>query len=299
MLQILPRDLGGVFLIDKPAGITSNDAIQIVKNKFKLDKIGHTGTLDPMATGLLVCPAGAMTRLIRFLEGGSKTYSGKIKFGLVTDSDDITGNKITESFEYPEFGKILEALSNFIGEIDQIPPKVSAIKINGERSYKLVRKGQDPVINSRKVKIDQFLIDRISPDVIKFKVVCSRGTYIRSLARDLGAILGCGGCLKTIRREETSGFSVESAKDLDSLAESDMIKATDLFAKWPQVQFEDSLARRINGGDQEALKTSEVQTLVDKFSSNKFLIYSSKVCPTLPLGLLEKIEDTWKVGVNF
>ncbi len=288
----------GVVLIDKPSGCTSHDVLIKLKRKLKLSKVGHTGTLDPMATGLLICLVGEATRLARFLDGHKKTYSGKIKLGLTTDSDDITGKELTSSKAIPDFSQILQATSNFMGDISQVPPAVSAVKVDGERSYDLARQGRAVELKPRPVKIHEFTIEQVASDIIAFKIVCSRGTYIRSLARDLGALLGCGGCLKTLRRDGVVPYSTEQAVTLESVSVSDILPLSGMLARWPRLSLSASEAQALCNGRQDVLKEriGEIEALA---KGSNVLLYGAELNSEESLGVLERIQDGWKIALNF
>lgn len=217
----------GVLLLDKPSGITSAKALERIKSRFKIKKMGHAGTLDPMATGLLICLVGKATKLASHFEGGRKVYSGTIRFGVTTDSDDITGVTTSESQEIPSFEVIKDLCEKFLGSIQQTPPSVSAVKVNGRRAYSLVRdSGITPTLSSRSVEIFRFEVIPEDSRTIRFEIECSKGTYIRSIARDLGALAGCGACLHSLRRESSDPFSVAMAKGFDEITESDFVNPT-------------------------------------------------------------------------
>lgn len=287
----------GILLVDKPSGITSARVVSTVKKQLNLSRVGHTGTLDPMATGLLLLLIGKATRLARFIDYGFKTYSGKIKLGLVTDSDDITGTSIRTSDVIPSFEMVLQAISNFVGEISQRPPRVSAIKVKGKRSYDLAREGIDVELAPRKVVVKQFLIEPACDDVLRFQVVCSRGTYIRSLARDLGELLGCGGCLKSLRREQIGTYSVANATELDKISTNAIVQIDKVLADWPTVILTDTQAGLIQQGRQEDLDKM-LADHGDILHGRDFVLYSSTTQPGRALGILEREETNWRVALN-
>ena len=176
-------------------------------------KVRHTGTLDPFATGLLVCPINSATRLSNFVLDTKKVYSGIILLGKKTDSDDITGNVMSESNDFKfTFNDILKIRDSFLGKITQVPPKLSAIKIDGKRAYDKFRKNEDFEMKERAVEVFSFEILHLNDNEISFRICCSKGTYIRSIARDFGEKLGVPSCLKTLRREKTSIFDVKDSK---------------------------------------------------------------------------------------
>lgn len=213
---------GQVLLIDKPLEWTSFQAVNKIrwhiKQRFQIKKIkvGHAGTLDPLATGLLIICTGKQTKEIHIYQGQKKEYTGTFTIGATTPSYDLE-TEIDNTFptEHITQKLIHETTQQFLGEIDQKPPIFSAIKKEGKRLYELARKGETTEIKSRKVTIDEFEITNINLPNIDFRVVCSKGTYIRSLAYDFGKALGSGGHLSALRRTKIGAFSVENAKSIE------------------------------------------------------------------------------------
>lgn len=214
----------GLILLDKPKGITSFSAVNAIKRKAHEKRVGHTGTLDPMATGVLPVLLGRATALSSLLLEGDKKYIAEIKLGVATDTDDITGNVISERKVNITPDELSKTVSGFLGVIDQRPPSYSAIKKDGVRLYTLARKGEEIEIPTRKVEI--FEANILSPlneeDIFKVEFLVSKGTYIRSLARDLGESLGCGATLYSLRRTKTSQFSIENCVPLDDINEENI-----------------------------------------------------------------------------
>jgi len=209
----LPAELkkGGVLLLDKPYKWTSFDAINQIKYTLRA-KIGHCGTLDPLATGLLICCTGEMTKSISAYQRLPKEYTGIIRLGAVTDTYDLESEPHSEkSTEHITPQDINDAISKFTGDIMQVPPIHSAIKKDGKRAYDLARAGKDIVLEARPVTIGEFEVTKIAMPDIHFRVLCSTGTYIRSLANDVGEALGCGGYLAELRRTKIGNFSVDDA----------------------------------------------------------------------------------------
>ena len=208
----------GILVIDKPEGISSAAALAIVKRVTRVGKIGHAGTLDPMATGVLVCMIGKATRLSGMLMEGRKRYEARITLGIETDTEDRTGRIVRRQIVPPlDADRIAGALDRFVGEIDQIPPVFSALKHQGTALYRLARSGKPLQKPARRVRIETIQLRRwVSPD-IDIDVVCSSGTYIRSLASDIGHELGCGGVLSALRRTEACGFSITDALTLEQI----------------------------------------------------------------------------------
>lgn len=237
MSKTFQNEINGVVVLDKPAGISSAKAIAIVKGILKAKKIGHAGTLDPAATGILVCLLGQATKLASKFQGGTKIYEGVIFLGISTDSDDMDGEIIHTNFDglsSIDDHVLARAQQSFIGEINQIPPQISAVKINGSRAYELVRdQGQVVTYQPRQVTIEEcefkLLTNYIKPQnlndavAVSYRVKCSTGTYVRSIARDLGKLLGCGGVIATLRRVYTQPFSIEQSIKMDELSEQAVI----------------------------------------------------------------------------
>lgn len=209
----------GILLVDKPAGITSHDVVARSRRALGTRKIGHAGTLDPMATGLLVLGVGSATRLLTFIVGLDKTYEATIRLGVSTDSDDADGAEVARAdagvVDAVPDAAIAAGVADLTGEISQIPSTVSAIKIGGKRAYDLARAGEQVTLTAREVTVSRFdvLTTRRQPGSIDLDVVvdCTSGTYIRALARDLGAALGVGGHLTALRRTRIGPFSVADA----------------------------------------------------------------------------------------
>jgi tRNA pseudouridine55 synthase len=210
--------LDGAILVDKPSGPTSHDVVDAIRRKFGIKKVGHCGTLDPNATGLLIIVLGRGTKLSERLMGDDKVYEGTIKFGESTDSYDSDG-EITGSL--PVMPMTLEQLNEeaaaFIGDIMQVPPMVSAIKKGGVPLYKLARKGVEVEREPRLIHVYNYRFTEYTEPFGKFRVACTKGTYVRSLAHDLGLKLGCGAHLTTLRRSASGKFDVADALPLDAI----------------------------------------------------------------------------------
>jgi len=209
----------GFLVLDKPAGISSHGCVARVRRAYGLKRVGHGGTLDPAVTGVLPIALGAATRLLPYLSG-DKAYRGVVQLGLRTDSDDLEGQTL-EQRPVPELSdaELEQALHSFRGTIQQRPPAVSAVHVNGQRAYQLARRGEHLELPARSVTIHGLELLAWHPSLgqLELQVRCSAGTYIRSLARDLGALLGCGGCLASLRRTEALGFELADSICLDAL----------------------------------------------------------------------------------
>jgi tRNA pseudouridine55 synthase len=210
--------LDGAVLIDKPAGPTSHDVVDAIRRRFQIKKVGHCGTLDPNATGLLIIVLGRGTKLSEKLMGDDKVYEGAIKFGETTDSYDVDG-EITASLPVPPMtlDQLNEEAAKFVGDLMQIPPMVSAIKIKGVPLYKLARKGIEIEREPRLVHIYNFRFTNYELPLGQFKIACTKGTYVRSIAHDLGQKLGCGAHLATLRRSVSGKFDVADATPMDAV----------------------------------------------------------------------------------
>lgn len=210
--------LYGLILVDKPAGWTSHDVVAKARRITGQRRIGHTGTLDPMATGLLVLCLGQATRLVEYLTGHDKHYTGEIVLGRTTSTDDAEGETMTEA-AVPGIDqrRLRDLEQRFSGEILQLPPAVSAVKVDGRRAYAVARAGSEPRLEPRWVAVHQLTLESGSPGRVAIDVRCGAGTYIRSLARDIGNVLGCGAHLGSLRRHAAGPFAVEDAISLEVL----------------------------------------------------------------------------------
>lgn len=213
----------GLILINKPKGITSHDVVDVIRKKFLIKKVGHAGTLDPQATGLLPILVGRYTKLFSQFVHFDKEYLGTMKLGEVTTTGDSQGDKISEArWEHLTDEEILNACAQFQGEIKQIPPMVSALRINGKRLYKLARRGIEVERKPRDIVIYQLNVQRIDKPFVEFYVKCSKGTYIRKLAEDIGEKLGCGAHVVSITRTAIGPFHLSDAVDLSECSDVDL-----------------------------------------------------------------------------
>ena len=210
----------GILLIDKPAGWTSHDVVAKARRLCGQRRIGHTGTLDPMATGLLVLCLGRATRLVEYMAGHDKVYEGKIALGATTDTDDAQGHVISRG-KVPQLDdETLRGLERrFSGRLSQRPPAYSAIKVGGKRAYAVARSGGTIDLPERQVAVHHLELKLVAPDRLGVHVECGSGTYVRSLARDIGEALGCGGHLSALRRHRAGPFAVDQAVTLETLAD--------------------------------------------------------------------------------
>ncbi len=210
---MIEREISGVLPVNKPAGITSHDVVFKIRKLYGTKKVGHTGTLDPDATGLLIVLIGRAAKAAEYVTAGKKVYRAGLRLGLTTDTEDTTGKTLTESDDIPEKAAVLAAVETFRGEIMQVPPMYSALKVNGQKLCDLARKGITVERAARPVTIYSIAAGGQGKDYT-LDVACSAGTYIRTLCADIGAKLGCGGAMSSLFRTETGGFNVSEAHTL-------------------------------------------------------------------------------------
>lgn len=249
--------LNGIILVDKPCDWTSHDVVGKLRGILHERRIGHSGTLDPMATGLLVLFVGRATRAVEFAEADSKEYIAGLRLGVSTDTQDITGNTLKSSNSLPSKAELEQALSAFKGEISQIPPMYSAIKVGGRKLYELARRGESVERKPRKVTIEKLEIVGENDGDYILDVVCSKGTYIRTLCNDIGDTLGCGGCMSSLRRVKAGAFSIEKAHTIDEIqAAADnggldeiIIPVDRLFSAYPELTVRDTAEKKLRNGN--------------------------------------------------
>ncbi len=223
------RDISGWVVIDKPAGLTSTAVVNKVRWAFDAKKAGHAGTLDPEATGVLAVALGEATKTVPYITDAMKAYDFRVRLGVATNTDDAEGEATDRSDLRPETEAISEALHRFVGEIQQVPPQFSAVKVDGERAYKRARDGESLELAARPLWVEELTLqDRPDADHVDLRLVCGKGGYVRSIARDLGQALGCYGHVVTLRRIWSGPFDVDEAMDfalLDKHAKSDALDA--------------------------------------------------------------------------
>jgi len=271
--------MNGTLIVDKPAGLTSHDVVARVRRIIGEKRVGHTGTLDPFATGVLVILVGKATRLLQFLSGAEKEYEAVIRFGYATDTGDATGQRVdvhanSQSPQSLREAEIEAAMVSLRGEIMQVPPMYSAKKVKGQKLYELARRGEQIERQPVKVTISSFLVVAVNGQSLtvrddgttdlNVRVVCSAGTYVRTLAEDLGARLGMGAHLTALRRTRAGGFSIENAITLDRLAElaeasevDDVtISMDETVGHLPVVELNDTDVRRVLSGIKVAVDSA-------------------------------------------
>ncbi len=224
------RDISGWLVIDKPAGITSSAVVNKVRWAFDAKKAGHAGTLDPDATGLLAIALGEATKTVPYITDALKAYAFTIRLGQATNTDDAEGEVILESDLRPTKDDIKAALPGFMGDIMQVPPKFSAVKIDGERAYKLARAGEDVQVEARPLYMESLTLKaRPDADHATLEMVCGKGGYVRSIARDLGEVLGCHAHVRELRRLWSGPFDVADAVSLEAIEEGAKTPALDAY----------------------------------------------------------------------
>jgi tRNA pseudouridine55 synthase len=217
--------MNGILVVDKPPGMTSHDVVLFIRRRFGIGKVGHAGTLDPMATGVLVLLIGDATKLSSRLVSDIKEYRAEMKLGETTLTGDSDGDLAATSSVAGITGeKIKEAIGSFLGEIEQVPPMVSAVKHKGERLYKLARRGITVERKPRTVTIHEITTEKIALPLVNFRVRCSKGTYIRKLAEDIGQKLGCGAHLTSLERTASGRYDIKDAVRLERLMPGDLEK---------------------------------------------------------------------------
>ncbi len=246
----------GIIILNKPTGMSSHRCVGIVRKAMNMKKVGHTGTLDPEASGVLPILVGTATRAAEFLTAHDKSYRATILLGTRTDTLDMAGTVLSENPVNVTDDEVKEAIGKFVGEISQIPPMYSAIQVNGQRLYHLARQGIDIEREARLVTIYSIDIERISLPYVTFSVHCSKGTYIRTLASDIGDALGCGACISTLCRTSCGSYNIENSVTPEQLlALSEKGKATDVlipidtaFSEHGKIHLDKKKADRVKNG---------------------------------------------------
>ncbi len=254
----------GVAVVNKPKGLTSRDIVnRIVRRCPRKTKVGHAGTLDPMATGVLLVAVGPATKLIQYPQRQRKTYIGSFRLGLTSDTEDITGEVIT--LDEPVViskSQLEEALPQFIGEIEQTPPQYSAIKVDGQRAYKAARAGKSVDIKARPVQIESLRLLQFDYPDFQIEIKCGKGTYVRTLGRDIAKVLGSDVVMTELQRTAIGEFSIDSAVSLDQIQQNDiescLLDAKSLVAGLPTTTLNDSEIERLRHGKRLCCSAWEV-----------------------------------------
>ena len=287
MSEIIKNEPCGVLVVNKHKGVTSHDIVYKIRKLYNTKKVGHTGTLDPLATGVLVILIGRAAKAAEYLVCDSKKYRATLRLGLTSDSEDVTGNILSTSDEIPDAAEVKRVCSEFVGEIKQIPPMYSALKVGGKKLVDLARAGQTIEREARDITV--FSIDVAETDINTdyiLDVHCSSGTYIRTLCADIGAKLGCGGLMAELERSEAGGFELEKSYSISQLEEMSveererlLIPIEQLFATLPGIRLE---------------------AFYEKLSRNGCEIYQKKIKTDFSVGqrvrMLTKSGDFYALG---
>lgn len=257
-------NVNGIVIVNKDKGFTSHDVVNVIRRIFGTRKVGHTGTLDPDATGVLPICIGKGTKLADMLTFSDKRYIARVKLGITTDTQDISGEILSRSDVNVSEEELLEAVKKHTGEIEQIPPMYSAIKINGQKLCDLARKGIEVERKPRKVNIYSAEVSNFNGEEFSLSVHCSKGTYIRTLCDDIGKHLGCGAVMCELQRTKSSVFSIENSYTLDELREmtddelkSILMPVDSVFLNYPEMYIDDNLKKRLCNGANCYVKNTE------------------------------------------
>jgi len=254
--------MNGIVIVDKPQEWTSQDVTARLRRVFNTRRIGHGGTLDPMATGVLPVFVGRATRGVEFFEHAEKTYETVLRLGLTTDTEDVWGETLEErSVEFSQ-EKLEKVLESFRGEILQVPPMYSALKVNGQKLCDLARKGKEVERKPRPITIHELTLLEQTEDTLRLRVKCSKGTYIRTLCKDIGEALGCGGCMAELRRVTAGEYTIEEAVPLMELLETQepekYLRGVDtMFRNYPQISLTANQEKRCRNGNSFTLPLSD------------------------------------------
>ena len=246
--------MNGIVIVDKPQGWTSQDVTARLRRVFNTRRIGHGGTLDPMATGVLPVFVGRATRGVEFFEHAEKTYETVLRLGITTDTEDISGTVLSEQDAFVTGEELEAVLQKFRGEIMQVPPMYSALKINGQKLVDLARKGKEVERQPRPITIHELTLLGMEADGIHLRVRCSKGTYIRTLCKDIGKALGCGGCMAALRRVTAGEYTIEESVPLQTLLETEepeqYLRPVDsMFRNYPAVTLTEKQELRCRNGN--------------------------------------------------
>ncbi|MCL4559405.1 MAG: tRNA pseudouridine(55) synthase TruB [Chloroflexi bacterium] len=252
----LKNAISGVLVVDKPVGLTSHDVVQIIRKGTNIRRAGHTGTLDPRASGVLVILVGPAVRLSEYVSASDKRYQAIVRLGATTDTYDADGRVLSNAPVEVTEAQFEEALKQFIGEIEQVPPPYSAVKVKGRKAYEMAREGEEVDLQPRKIQVYNLELLEWAPPEAVIDVYCSSGTYVRSLAHDLGNVLGCGAHLIGLRRTKSGRFTLRDAVPLRKLRDSFeagnwyqyLIPAAEALSDWPSVELETDQVEAIRHG---------------------------------------------------
>ncbi|WP_171234805.1 tRNA pseudouridine(55) synthase TruB [Ruegeria sp. HKCCA6837] len=262
------RDISGWLVVDKPAGMTSTAVVNKVRWAMDAKKAGHAGTLDPEATGVLAVALGEATKTVPYITDAQKAYTFTVRLGQATNTDDAEGEVISSSDARPSDEDIKQALTPFLGDIMQVPPKFSAVKIDGQRAYKLARDGEDVELTARPLWVEELiLVDRPDEDHVVLEMTCGKGGYVRSIARDLGEALGCHGHVRELRRIWSGPFEAEDGLTVEQIDEMAKTTALDAYlhpletglSDLPELKCTPEGATRLRNGNPGMVLASDVE----------------------------------------
>ena len=254
--------MNGIVIVDKPQDWTSQDVTARLRRVFNTRRIGHGGTLDPMATGVLPVFVGRATRGVEFFEHAEKIYEATLRLGVTTDTEDITGTVLEEREVCVSEQEFLDILPKFRGKIQQIPPMYSAIKVDGKKLYDLARQGKEVERKPREIEIFELTCLEFASNTARLRIHCSKGTYIRTLCKDIGASLGCGGCMETLRRVQAGEYTIAEAVPLAELLEAEnpeqFLRPVDsMFRNYPAITLTAKQETRCRNGNSFSVALSD------------------------------------------
>ena len=286
--------MNGIVIVDKPQGWTSQDVTARLRRVFNTRRIGHGGTLDPMATGVLPVFVGRATRGVEFFEHAEKTYETVLRLGITTDTEDITGTVLTEQDAFVTGEMVEEVLTKFRGEILQVPPMYSALKVGGQKLVDLARKGREVERQPRPITIHELTLLGMDADGIHLRVRCSKGTYIRTLCKDIGEALGCGGCMAALRRVTAGEYTEAESVPLQTLLETEdpgqYLRPVDsMFRNYPQVTLTPKQETRCRNGNSFSVEM-EAGTYRAYGQNGEFLMLAK-----VEGGVMSTIKSFWEV----
>ena len=286
--------MNGIVIIDKPQGWTSQDVTARLRRVFNTRRIGHGGTLDPMATGVLPVFVGRATRGVEFFEHAEKTYETVLRLGITTDTEDITGTVLTRQEVSVTEDQLETVLQQFRGEILQVPPMYSALKVNGQKLCDLARKGKEVERKPRPITIHELTLLGVEAEGIRLRVRCSKGTYIRTLCKDIGQALGCGGCMAQLRRVSAGEYTIEESVPLQTLLETEapetyLRQVDTMFRNHPSVTLTEKQTLRCRNGNSFSVKW-ENGTYRAYAPNGEFLMLAK-----VEDGVMSTIKSFWEV----
>ena len=286
--------MNGIVIVDKPEGWTSQDVTARLRRVFNTRRIGHGGTLDPMATGVLPVFVGRATRGVEFFEHAEKTYETVLRLGITTDTEDISGTVLSEQDAFVTGEQLEAVLQKFRGEIMQVPPMYSALKINGQKLVDLARKGKEVERQPRPITIHELTLLGMEADGIHLRVRCSKGTYIRTLCKDIGEALGCGGCMAALRRVTAGEYTIKESVPLQTLLETEdpeqYLRPVDsMFRNYPAVTLTEKQELRCRNGNSFSISLPD--GTYRAYSKDGEFLMLAKVDD----GIMSTIKSFWEV----